>query len=53
MKRKRIEFDAHKTEKRPSKVSFRTKDGEKVSFVAEKPKKVPVHVSFLAKRKGQ
>jgi len=50
MRRKRVEFEAHKTVKRPTPVSFETKDGEEVSFRAEKPTKVPVHVSFLAKR---
>jgi hypothetical protein len=50
MKRKRIEFDAHKTVKKPTKVAFETKDGEEVQFKAQKPAKVPVHVSFLAKR---
>jgi hypothetical protein len=50
MKRKRIEFDAQKTVKKTTKVAFETKDGHEVSFKAKKPNKVPVHVSFLAKR---
>lgn len=52
MKRKRIEFDAHKTVRRPTRVAFETKGGEEVRFKARKPTKVPVHVSFLAKRDG-
>jgi hypothetical protein len=50
MRKKHIEFDAHKTVKKPTRVSFETKDGEEVRFKANKPTKVPVHVSFLAKR---
>ena len=50
MKRKRIDFEAHKTVKKPTRVAFETKDGHEVSFKAKKPTKVPVHVSFLAKR---
>jgi hypothetical protein len=46
---KKVEFDAHKTVNRPTKVAFKTKSGEKVRFTAEKPTKVPVHVSFKAK----
>jgi hypothetical protein len=51
MKTTRVEFDAHKTVNQPTKVAFKTKSGEKVRFVAEKPTKVPVHVSFTAKPK--
>jgi hypothetical protein len=47
---KTVEFDAHKTVKKPTEVEFRTKSGDKVDFVAEKPTKVPVHVKFKAKR---
>lgn len=50
MPKKMVEFDAHKTVKQPTKVAFKTKDGEKVRFVAEKPAKVPVHVKFSAKK---
>jgi hypothetical protein len=50
MVKKTVEFDAHKTVKQPKKVSFKTKDGEKVRFVAERPAKVPVHVKFKAKK---
>jgi hypothetical protein len=53
MKRKRIEFNAHETVKRPAKVAFETKDGHEVQFRANKPTKVPVHVSFLAKREAK
>ena len=49
MKRKRIDFEAHKTVKKPTRVAFETKDCHEVSFKAKKPTKVPVHVSFLAK----
>jgi len=40
------EFDAHEWKKKRSKVSFKTKEGEKVQFVARKEKRVPVHVHF-------
>ena len=53
MKRKRIEFDAHKTVKRPTRVAFETKDGQEVRFTAKKPIKVPARVSFLAKRESR
>jgi hypothetical protein len=49
--KKRIEFDAHKVVKKPTKVAFKTACGEKVRFTAKKPTKVAVHVSFKAKRK--
>ena len=48
--KKRVEFDAHRVVNKPTKVAFETKDGHKVHFTAEKPTKVPVHVSFRAKR---
>jgi hypothetical protein len=47
----RVQFDAHKIEKLPTKVAFKTKDGTPIKFVADKPTKVPVHVSFVAKQK--
>ena len=50
MRRKRIAFEAHETVKKPTRVAFETKNGEEVSLKAKKPTKVPVHVSFLAKR---
>jgi hypothetical protein len=40
------EFDAHQWTKKPTKVSFRIKDGEKVRFTANKEQRVPVHVKF-------
>jgi hypothetical protein len=40
------EFDAHEWKKKPQKVSFKTKDGEKVQFVARKDTRVPAHVRF-------
>ncbi|MBI2678787.1 MAG: hypothetical protein HYX28_08400 [Candidatus Koribacter versatilis] len=54
MKKHKVEFEAHKTIKVPTKVRFETKTGEKVRFTAEKPKKAPVHVEFEArgKRRG-
>ena len=50
MKNKTVEFDAHKTVKKPTEVEFTTKKGTKVDFVADKPTKVPVHVKFKTKR---
>jgi len=50
MPKKTVEFDAHKTVKKPTKVAFETKAGEEVKFVAEKPKRVPVRVKFKAKK---
>jgi len=40
------EFDAHEWKKKPTKVSFKTREGEKVQFVARKEKREPVHVRF-------
>jgi len=48
MRKKTVEFNAHQTVKEPTKVSFTTKDGNRVRFVAEKPTRVPVHVKFRA-----
>jgi hypothetical protein len=48
---RKVEFDAHRLEKRPTPVSFRTKDGSSVRFVAEKKTEVPVHVRFTTKKK--
>jgi hypothetical protein len=53
MKRKHIEFEAHQTVKKPTRVAFETKDGHEVRFKANRPTKVPVHVSFLAKQDQQ
>ncbi|HLJ85679.1 MAG TPA: hypothetical protein VKZ53_02590 [Candidatus Angelobacter sp.] len=47
----KVEFTAHKTVKKPTKVSFKTKSGEKVRFTAAKPKKVATRVRFKAKDK--
>lgn len=44
--RKKVEFDAHKKVKEPTKVKFTTRDGDRVSFVAAKPVNIPVHVRF-------
>lgn len=44
-----VEFDAHKKVKRPTEVEFKTRDGEKVDFVARKSQNLPVHVKFKAK----
>jgi len=46
--KKKVEFDAHKIVKKPTRVDFTTKDGKSVDFVAKKPAKVPVHVKFKA-----
>ncbi len=48
--KKRVEFDAHKVVNKPTKVAFETKSGQKAHFTAENATKVPVHVSFRAKR---
>ena len=48
MAKEKVEFDAHKIVKKPTQVTFPTKNGP-VKFVADKPTKVPVHVKFLAK----
>lgn len=51
MKKHTVQFNAHKTVKRPETVSFTTKQGERVRFTAEKPTQVPVRVKFRAKDK--
>lgn len=48
--KKTVEFDAHKTVKKPAEVKFTTKKGQKVDFVAKKNVKEPVHVKFKAKK---
>jgi hypothetical protein len=40
------EFDAHVWVKKPAQVKFKTKDGKKVAFKAEVPKRVVKHVKF-------
>ena len=49
--KEKVEFDAHKTVKKPTEVEFTTKKGERVDFVANKATKVPVHVKFTKKGK--
>jgi hypothetical protein len=44
--KKTVQFDAHKTVKKPTEVEFTTRDGRDVDFVAAKRTKVPVHVKF-------
>ena len=44
--RKTVDFEAHKTVRKPTKVSFTRRDGERVAFRAKKATKVPVHVRF-------
>jgi hypothetical protein len=51
MAKKTVEFNGHKTVKKPTQVKFKTKDGTRVGFVADKPTKVPVHVKFKTKEK--
>ena len=46
--KKRVEFEAHKTAKKPTDVEFTTREGRAVEFVASKKTKVPVHVRFTA-----
>jgi hypothetical protein len=48
MKKKTVEFNAHKVEKVETKVKFTKKDGTPVKFEAKVPMKVPVHVKFKA-----
>ena len=43
---KKVEFDAHIVVKKPTEVAFKTGNGTKVDFIAQKPTKVPVHVKF-------
>lgn len=47
----KVKFKAHKKVKQPTKVSFKTNDGEKVRFTAKKTAKVPITVSFKAAKK--
>ena len=50
-KEKTVTFNATKTAKVPTVVSFRTKDGSIVSFDATKTIKVKAQVSFKAERR--
>lgn len=45
------EFDAHEWKKKPTRVSFRTKSGENVKFIARKEERVPVHVKFRTRKR--
>jgi hypothetical protein len=49
--KKHVEFEAHQTVKKPTEVSFTTKDGKRVDFEAEKKTKVLAHVEFDANTK--
>ena len=49
-RRHRVTFKATKKVKQPTEVKFKTKSGEKVDFIAEKPVKKKVKVSFLASK---
>ena len=40
------DFDAHETKKLPTRVKFKTKDGDTVRFTAAKPTRVEKHVHF-------
>jgi hypothetical protein len=48
---KKVEFDAHVVVKRPTEVTFKTGNGNKVDFIAQKPTKIPVHVKFNVSNK--
>ena len=50
MAKKRVEFDAHKSVKKPARVSFTTTSGKRVKFEAERKVKVPVRVKFSAEK---
>jgi len=49
--KKRVEFEAHKTVKKPTEVEFTTREGKEVDFIAAKKTKVPVHARFRADMK--
>jgi hypothetical protein len=40
------DFDAYVTKKIPTQVKFRTREGDKVRFTAQKPTRVKTHVHF-------
>jgi hypothetical protein len=50
-KKHHVSFNAHKKLPVEKTVSFRTKDGTRVSFEATKKVEKPVHVDFMAKNK--
>ena len=45
----KVQFNAHRMVAKEVPVSFRTRNGEKVSFEATKKMKQPVRVRFMAK----
>ena len=49
MRKRTVEFKAHKKVKEPTDVAFTTKQGKQVEFVAEKKVEKPVRVKFSAK----
>jgi hypothetical protein len=49
--KKQVEFDAHRTVKKPTTVEFMTRSGRGVDFTAKKNVRVPVHVSFKVNTK--
>ena len=51
MAKEHVVFQGHKTVKRPTEVTFKTKDGKKVDFEADKKVKIPVRVEFDANKK--
>lgn len=51
MAKKNVQFTADKTVAKPTRVKFKTKSGETVSFRALKTVKERVHVRFRAKKK--
>ncbi len=44
-----VEFDVQKKVKQPTGVEFKTRDGKKVDFLANKTTRIPVHIKFKAK----
>jgi hypothetical protein len=45
----KVEFKAHRTVREEVPVTFKTRDGERVSFEAKKKVKEPIKVRFMAK----
>ena len=48
-KKHKVEFKAHRTVREEGPVTFKTRDGGRVSFEAKKKVKEPVRVRFMAK----
>jgi hypothetical protein len=46
-----VKFKAHQKIEKPTRVSFKTSEGERIHFTAKKTVEVPVTVSFNAKNK--